>query len=122
MTSRRITTLLAAMVAVTAAAVAGGLSGSAAAGQTPAAQKPTAQAGGTRVVRIWADRNRKADVEAIAGPWARRRGLTVQVVEKEFGDIRDGVKTVAAEQAPDVIVGAHDWVGKLAADGSVVTL
>jgi arabinogalactan oligomer / maltooligosaccharide transport system substrate-binding protein len=122
MTSRRITTLLVAMVALAVAAIAGGLSGSAAAGQTPAAQKPAAKAGGSRVVRIWADRNRKADVEAIAGPWARRRGLTVQVVEKEFGDIRDGVKTVAPDQAPDVIVGAHDWVGKLAADGSVVTL
>jgi arabinogalactan oligomer/maltooligosaccharide transport system substrate-binding protein len=122
MTSRRITTLLAVLVAVAAAAVAGGVSSSAAAEAQATVAKPSTQAGGTRVVRIWADRDRKADVEAIAGPWARRRGLTVQVVEKEFGDIRDGVKTVAVDQAPDVIVGAHDWVGKLAADGSVVTL
>ena len=121
MTPRRLSTLLVvAAVAVAAAAIAGGVSGSAVAG--PKATEQANKSAATLVVRIWADRNRKADVEAIAGPWARRRGLQVQVVEKEFGDIRDGVKTVAAEQAPDVIVGAHDWVGKLAADGSIVTL
>ena len=41
---------------------------------------------------------------------------------KEFGNIRDGLKTVAAESAPDVIIGAHDWTGQLAADGSIVSL
>ena len=120
MRSRRITTLLVAAAAVAAATIAGGISGSAAA--APEAKTSAGKAGATLTVRIWADRNRKADVEAIAGPWARRRGLNVQVVEKEFGDIRDDVKTVAADNAPDVIVGAHDWVGKLAADGSIVSL
>src|SRR6266508_4039827 len=31
-------------------------------------------------------------------------------------------KAVAPDNAPDVIVGAHDWTGQLAADGSVVAL
>jgi arabinogalactan oligomer / maltooligosaccharide transport system substrate-binding protein len=44
------------------------------------------------------------------------------VVQKEFGDIRDGLKTVAPESAPDVVIGAHDWTGQLAADGSIVSL
>jgi arabinogalactan oligomer / maltooligosaccharide transport system substrate-binding protein len=32
------------------------------------------------------------------------------------------LKTVQSETAPDVIVGAHDWVGELSANGSIVPL
>jgi maltose-binding protein MalE len=44
------------------------------------------------------------------------------VVQKDFGKIRDDLKTVDVATAPDVIVGAHDWVGELAANGSVIPL
>jgi arabinogalactan oligomer / maltooligosaccharide transport system substrate-binding protein len=76
--------------------------------------------GGT--VRIWTDKDRRADIERIAQAWGARRGVTVEVVEKNFGDIRDQLKTVALAQAPDVIIGAHDWTGQLAADGLVLPL
>jgi maltose-binding protein MalE len=74
------------------------------------------------VVRIWSDADRKAAVEKVATAWASSKGVTVEVVQKEFGRIRDDLKTVQPETAPDVIVGAHDWTGQLAADGSVVPL
>ena len=71
---------------------------------------------------IWTDHDRNAAVTKVAGDWASTRGVTVKVVEKTFGDIRDNLKTVAAADAPDVIVGAHDWTGELAANGLVVPL
>lgn len=74
------------------------------------------------VVRIWTDADRKASVEKVAGAWAASKGVEIEVVQKDFGKIRDDLKTVQPETAPDVIVGAHDWVGQLAADGSVVPL
>ena len=74
------------------------------------------------VVRIWTDADRKVAVEKVAGAWAASRGVEVEVVQKEFGKIRDDLKTVQPETAPDVIVGAHDWTGQLAADGSVLPL
>jgi arabinogalactan oligomer/maltooligosaccharide transport system substrate-binding protein len=43
----------------------------------------------------------------------------VKVVTKNFGDIRDNLGTVNAADAPDVITAAHDWTGKLAANGLV---
>lgn len=79
-------------------------------------------AGSATVVRIWTDADRKVAVEKVAGAWATARGVEVEVVQKEFGRIRDDLKTVQPETAPDVIVGAHDWVGQLAADGSAVPL
>jgi arabinogalactan oligomer/maltooligosaccharide transport system substrate-binding protein len=81
---------------------------------------PARSAGPTIV--IWTDHDRNAAVTKVAGDWAASRGVTVKVVEKAFGDIRDNLKTVAAADAPDVIVGAHDWTGELAANGLVVPL
>jgi arabinogalactan oligomer / maltooligosaccharide transport system substrate-binding protein len=98
-----------AMLAMVATAVpaTGAVSGSSAAGGT---------------IRIWTDKDRKADIEKIANAWGARRGVNVEVVEKNFGDIRDQLKTVAVASAPDVIIGAHDWTGQLAADGLVLPL
>ena len=76
-------------------------------------------AGGT--IRIWTDKDRRATSNGSrplgCEPWRH-----VEVVEKNFGDIRDQLKTVAAARAPDVIIGAHDWTGQLAADGLVLPL
>jgi arabinogalactan oligomer/maltooligosaccharide transport system substrate-binding protein len=73
-------------------------------------------------LRIWTDQDRKTAVDQVASAWGRARGVNVEVVVKQFGDIRDQLKTVQPENAPDVIVGAHDWTGELAANGSVVQL
>ena len=86
-----------------------------------AASAKTDRAAAT-TLRIWTDKDRHAAVDKVATAWARSRGVDVQVVERGFGDIRDKLGTVAADQAPDVIVGAHDWTGELAANGLVQTL
>ena len=109
----RITALVTAVAATALAAVAGTASAA------PDAGSSSAQ---STKIRIWADGNRKAAVERVAGAWARSRGVTVEVVLKEFGDIRNNLSTVTADAAPDVIVGAHDWTGELAAGGLVTPL
>jgi arabinogalactan oligomer/maltooligosaccharide transport system substrate-binding protein len=73
-------------------------------------------------VLIWSDQDRKAAVEQVAKQWGAARGVDVEVVVKGFGDIRDNLKTVQPENAPDVIVAAHDWTGSLAASGLVEPL
>jgi arabinogalactan oligomer/maltooligosaccharide transport system substrate-binding protein len=75
----------------------------------------------TKIV-IWADKDRVPAVTKVANAWGATKGATIEVVQKDFGQIRDNLKTVQADTAPDVIVGAHDWVGELAANGSVVPL
>ena len=71
---------------------------------------------------IWADADRVPAVTQVANAWAQSKGATVQVVQKNFGQIRSQLTTVAPDTAPDVIVGAHDWVGELSANGSVLPL
>jgi maltose-binding protein MalE len=75
----------------------------------------------TRVV-IWADADRVPAVTQVATAWSQSKGVTVQVVQKQMGPIRQEIATVAADTAPDIIVGAHDWVGELSANGSVLPL
>jgi arabinogalactan oligomer / maltooligosaccharide transport system substrate-binding protein len=108
---KRISRVGAAMFAVLAAAML-----------CVAAASATTHRAAATTVRIWTDKDRHAAVDKVATAWARTRGVDVQVVEKGFGDIRDKLGTVAADQAPDVIVGAHDWTGELAANGLVQTL
>ena len=73
-------------------------------------------------ITVWTDKDRKTAVEKVVGAWAASKGLGVEVIEKDFGKIRDDLKTVQPESAPDVIIGAHDWTGQLAADGLVLPL
>ena len=73
-------------------------------------------------VTIWVDADRKPAVDKVASAWGASRGVTVNVVQKQFGDIRTDLSKVQADTAPDVIVGAHDWTGELAANGLVLPL
>jgi arabinogalactan oligomer/maltooligosaccharide transport system substrate-binding protein len=100
-------------VAASLAAVTGSASGAPAKGTGEAA---------TPTITVWVDNVQKPAVDRIADAWGRQRGVTVNAVVKDFGKIRDDLKTVSAENAPDVIVGPHDWVGELAANGLIVPL
>jgi maltose-binding protein MalE len=71
---------------------------------------------------IWTDKDRQAAVTQVANAWAQSKGITVNIVQKEFGDIRTNLSTVSAADAPDVVVGAHDWTGELAASGLLLPL
>lgn len=104
MTAKRTTALLAVVAFAILAAFA--------AGTVRAATKAT-------TVTIWADQDRKAAVTQLAQQWASARGVTANVVVHDFGKIRDDLGTVAAADAPDVIMAAHDWTGQLAANGLV---
>ena len=79
----------------------------------PAPRPQRSGSGRTRTAR------RRSTKSSANGP---TKGLTVEVVQKDFGKIRDDLKTVQPESAPDVIIGAHDWTGQLAADGLVLPL
>ena len=87
----------------------------------PASGAVRAQAA-TPTLRIWVDNVQKPAVDRIGDVWGRQRGVTVTTVVKDFGKLRDDLKTVRPEDAPDVIIGPHDWVGELAANGLVVPL
>src|ERR1044071_6763927 len=71
---------------------------------------------------IWTDQDRQAAVQKVGNAWGAARGVTINVVVKNFGDIRDQLNPVDAATAPDIVVAAHDWTGQLAANGLIEPL
>lgn len=69
---------------------------------------------------IWADDTRTPVLEDIKGEFEDMYGIPVEVQEKPFGDIRDDLSIEGpAGEGPDIIVGAHDWMGELVANGLI---
>lgn len=72
---------------------------------------------------IWADDTRAPAITPFAEQFGEDNGITVAVQELPFGDIRDRLVTAGpAGEGPDIIIGAHDWLGQLVAAGVVAPL
>ena len=72
---------------------------------------------------IWADDTRTPAITPFAEQFAADNGLTVAVQEIGFGDIRDRLVVAGpAGEGPDIIIGAHDWLGQLVESGVVAPL
>ncbi|MGC0416975.1 sugar ABC transporter substrate-binding protein [Embleya sp. AB8] len=119
--------LLPAVLAATvlATAACGGSSG----GTGDGAGKPAASGAapgapaGTGSLTVWADDARAKPLQEIAAAFTRDKGVKVKVVQKGLGEIRDDfVSQAPTGQGPDVVVGPHDWLGKLVHNGVLAPL
>jgi arabinogalactan oligomer/maltooligosaccharide transport system substrate-binding protein len=74
----------------------------------------------SNTITVWVDQKRIDNYrEVLSSGYA---GYKIVLVPKDFGKIRDDLATVSEANAPDVISGAHDWTGALAANGLIVKL
>ncbi len=72
---------------------------------------------------IWADDTRSPILAEVGARFTEEFGVEVVVQELGFGDIRDGLKVAGpAGEGPDIIIGAHDWLGELTLNGLVMPL
>ncbi len=68
------------------------------------------------VIRVWADETRAPILLELAEEFQAAYG--VGLVVEQVADIRDQFKIAApAGEGPDILVGAHDWIGELIASG-----
>ncbi len=73
---------------------------------------------GVPSLTIWADTNRAPVLRDVGDAFEAEYGVCVIVTEKGFGDIRDDFKVAAPTgEGPDIIIGAHDWLGELVVNG-----
>ena len=67
---------------------------------------------------IWADDTRAPVLRDVGADYTAATGVEVEVVEIAFGDLRGQFTTAAPTgEGPDILIGAHDWVGELVANG-----
>ncbi|MBN1267583.1 MAG: maltose ABC transporter substrate-binding protein [Anaerolineales bacterium] len=72
---------------------------------------------------VWADDTRSPVINDLAASVAEEYGVSLVVQEMAFGDIRDQLAVAGpAGEGPDIIIGAHDWLGQLVANGLVAPL
>ncbi len=70
---------------------------------------------------IWADNDRAAILQEYADKFGEEFGITAQV--QVSTDVRQQFKDATnVDQGPDIIVGAHDWLGELVQDGTVAPI
>jgi maltose/maltodextrin transport system substrate-binding protein/arabinogalactan oligomer/maltooligosaccharide transport system substrate-binding protein len=94
-----------------------------AAGSPTASPKPKPPVSKEGTLTIWVDAARVAMVESIGKQFTAKYNIPVAVQELGFGDIRDNLKVAGpAKEGPDIIVGAHDWLGELVSNGLLSTI
>jgi arabinogalactan oligomer/maltooligosaccharide transport system substrate-binding protein len=87
---------------------------------TAAAATTTAPAEDLPPLVVWADEKRAPVIEAIAPTFTEATGVAVQVTLVDNNSMKDEVSTKGpAGEGPDIFIGAHDWVGELATNGSI---
>jgi arabinogalactan oligomer / maltooligosaccharide transport system substrate-binding protein len=84
-------------------------------------ETPLASVEGT--LTIWADADRVAVLTELGRQFTEQYNVQVAVQELAFGDIRDQLRISGpAGEGPDIVVGAHDWLGELVANGLIEPL
>ena len=67
---------------------------------------------------VWGSESSTPILEELAAAFEEEFGIPVVVHEVPFLNIRDQFKTAApAGEGPDILIGAHDWLGDLAVNG-----
>ncbi|WP_089156560.1 sugar ABC transporter substrate-binding protein [Micromonospora sp. NBS 11-29] len=83
----------------------------------PAAGESPKASGGKLV--IWADDKRAAALKPFAEEFGKENGVTVEV-QAVSKDLQTNFVTASQQgSGPDVVVGAHDWIGNLVQNGSI---
>jgi arabinogalactan oligomer / maltooligosaccharide transport system substrate-binding protein len=69
---------------------------------------------------VWADDMVAKSLEGVAAQFEADTGITVEIIIKEFGSIRDeAITAIPTGEGPDILAGAHDWTGQLVAAGVI---
>ena len=87
--------------------------------ETPA-PTPTFVPSSEDALTIWSDAGRLPALEALGAAFTEAYGVPVRIQTMGFGDVRNNLQLGApVGNGPDIIVGAHDWLGQLVGNGLV---
>lgn len=82
------------------------------------AAKESAKATGGKLV-VWADDKRAAALKPFAEEFGKENGVTVEV-QAVSKDLQTNFVTASQQgSGPDVVVGAHDWIGNMVQNGAI---
>lgn len=72
---------------------------------------------------IWADSTRAPALQGLVEQFSAEFGIETVVQEIAMGDIRSNLPVAgAAGEGPDLVIGAHDWLGEYIQNGAIVPI
>ncbi|HEY1106902.1 MAG TPA: extracellular solute-binding protein, partial [Agromyces sp.] len=72
---------------------------------------------------VWVDSERVDALQGAADAYTEKTGVKVDLVGKDVADIKDDfIQQVPTGKGPDIVMGAHDWLGELSTNGVVAPL
>jgi len=70
---------------------------------------------------IWADSTRAPALQGVLNSFSDEYGVVAEVQEIAMGDIRSNLSVAGpAGEGPDIVIGAHDWLGEYIVNGAIV--
>lgn len=103
-----------------AAASALVLSGCASTEETPTESATPTQTVDATPLTVWSDEVEAPGLEAAAAQFEADTGIPVNLVVKT--EVRNDFVAAPAAESPDVVLGAHDWLGELVSNGLLAPL
>src|SRR3954468_8613300 len=104
---------------VTALALALAASGCSGGTDEPGTSTSAAPAGATGKLVIWGDDKRAAALKPFADKFGSENGVTVEVQAISKDQQTTFVTASQQGSGPDVMFGAHDWIGNLVQNGAI---
>ncbi len=72
---------------------------------------------------VWVDAERVDALTGAADAYTEKTGVNVDLVSKDNATIKDDfIQQVPTGEGPDIVMGAHDWLGELTTNGVVAPL
>jgi len=72
---------------------------------------------------VWVDAERVDALQSAADSYQDKTGVKVELVGKSVDDMKDDfIQQVPTGKGPDVVMGAHDWLGELSTNGVVAPI
>ncbi len=77
----------------------------------------------TTTLTVWVDAERAEALATAAADYEAETGITVDVVSRDNATIKDDYMQQAnTGSGPDIVMGAHDWLGELTTNGVVAPI
>jgi arabinogalactan oligomer/maltooligosaccharide transport system substrate-binding protein len=78
---------------------------------------------GSGSLTVWVDAERVDALQGAADSYEEKTGVAVELVGKSVDDMKDDfIQQVPTGKGPDVVMGAHDWLGELSTNGVVAPI
>ncbi|WP_372469101.1 extracellular solute-binding protein [Microbacterium maritypicum] len=83
----------------------------------------TSDSQGSGKLVVWVDAERVDALQDAADSYEDKTGVKVELVGKSVDDMKDDfIQQVPTGKGPDVVMGAHDWLGELSTNGVVAPI